>query len=130
MIQTVLDNKKFRVAFALLIALPATLVALVTLPYAVIFGLVAIKHLQPLFAILGLAAILGVLGISGAWFRIFKTKDSLSFRQLKYVRSGLVCGIVSTVLLVSVAIWAEAYLSAVLPLLLLLAMGVVFYVGT
>ena len=93
-------------------------------------GAVGLRELEVATLSMGVAAILGSLGVIGAWLRLAKTIDNFSPNLITFTRILLGCGIVSTVMLIVLTIWADTFLLLGLPAIALLTGGVCFYVGT
>jgi hypothetical protein len=130
MIRQTLDNRTFRVVFALLVGIPATLIYLVALIYGVGFGIAAFSNLDPIAASFGIATVLGTFGVIGAWLRLARPSNKFTEKQLKFTRVSLICGTLASLILMGIAIWWEGYLLFGVPLFMLAILGVVFYVGT
>ncbi len=129
MIKETLDNKNFRIAFAVLIGIPSTFVYLIAAIYGYVFVISLFYDLKLIPASMAIATILGTFGILGAWFRIIKQSKNLTPRQLKFTRNSLACGIIASIILLANAIGAGSLFFGV-PLLFLTVAGVLFYVGT
>jgi hypothetical protein len=130
MIRQTLDNRTFRVVFALLVGIPATLIYLVALLYGAGFGIAAFSNLDPIAASFGIATVLGTFGVVGVWLRLARPVNKFTEKQLKFTRVSLICGTLASLILMGIAIWWEGYLIFGVPLFMLAILGVVFYVGT
>ena len=130
MIVDILDNKRFRVIFALFIGVPLTFLYLIALPSGLMMGIVGLRELEAPTLAMGIAAILGSFGIIGAWLRLIKRWDEFSTKQLILIRALLICGVAATLIILILTIWAETFLRFGLPSLVLLVGGILFYLGT
>ena len=130
MIRQTLDNRTFRVVFALLVGIPATLIYLVALIYGVVFGIATFSNFDPIAAAFGIATVLGTLGVIGVWLRLAKSSNRFTEKQLKFTRISLICGTLASLILMGIAIWFEGYLLFGVPMFMLSVLGVVFYAGT
>jgi len=129
MIRETLDNKNFRIAFAVLVGIPATFVYFVAAIYGFVLVIASFHNFQLFPASLGVATLLGTLGIVGAWLRLIKRRDNLGARELKFTRASLACGVIASIILLANAILAGSLIFGV-PLAILTLVGVFFYVGT
>lgn len=130
MIRDTLDNKTFRIIFALFAGIPLTLLFLVALPSGLIMGIVGLRDFETATLSMGIAAILGALGMIGAWMRIAKRIDNCSPGQMIFTRILLACGITASAILLLLTIWADTFLAFGLPMMVLLIGGILFYAGT
>ena len=129
MIKEALDNKNFRIAFAVLIGIPSTFIFLASAIYGYVFVISLFYDFKLVSASMAAATILGTFGILGAWLRLIKQSKNLTPRQLKFTRNSLACGIVASIILLINAIFAGSFYIGV-PLSVLTLVGVLFYVGT
>jgi len=130
MIRSVIDDKRFKIVFGLLVGLPATCMYIVVMPYGVAFIMATIKEPNHILILFSLATVLGSIGVMGAWFRLCKKSQNFSALQIKITKIALACGIAAVGVLIGLSTTADEFLGIAGSLSLILVTGVLFYVGT
>jgi hypothetical protein len=107
MLERALDNRLLRIVVGTAIGLPITAAAVMGAIYGVIF-LVGGVLKRELWAVgLGLVAVLGVMGLFGAWRRLLKTHAEMSPHERLVVRRLLGCGIVASAALAATTLYSD-----------------------
>ena len=130
MLRDTLDRKSVRIAIAICAGLPLTVLFMLLFPAGLMMGIVGIREGEIPTLMMGIAALLGLAGLIGAWLRITRHSQSFSRKLKAITRTLLACGIVASLILLTVTIWAGTWILFGLPAFGLLIAGVLFYAGT
>ena len=129
MITAILDNRNFRIVFALLVGAPASFLYLILALHIFVLAPSLIHDFNLYIALFLLSAILGLFGIAGAWWRLLKRSDKQSRIEKYLLRKSLVSGIVASLILVFTSVESREIELVILTLIITFG-GVLFYVGT
>jgi hypothetical protein len=130
MFERFVDNRLLRLVLGTAIGLPLTAAALVAAVEAAVLSIGALQRAEYLIAGLGPLAILGLLGIAGAWRRLLRTNERMTYSERRFIRVFLYAGTVSSITLVLVSIF---YFDSMLLSLLFVVLGcggVIFILAT
>lgn len=107
-----------------------TPIAIFIAAHGIILGYGGFQKFDLLLISMGIATILGVLGLGGAWFRLFKKLSSMSRNQIAVIRTLLFGGVVSGLYLVIGCIYSGMPVSITLLCLGLTIGGIYFVLAT
>jgi hypothetical protein len=129
MIESIVDNRNFKIFFGTFVAFPATIIFLLCSLYAVAFTVALFRDFNQVIAPLTVSYYLGLLGFIGAWIRLIKKKQTIGARLRIWVQSFLISGLLSSTILAGMFIFNEWYIFLLLPIGLF-AIGVGFICAT
>ena len=125
----VVDILWFRVMVGVFFGLPVTASAFIGAIYGAIFLYAGVREGDAWTLGLGLVAVLGLLGIIGAWWRILKRVAAMVQRERIVVRMLLVSGIAASLLLGAWAVQADEALFVV-PFAFITVGGIALVIAT
>ena len=124
-----IERRAFQIVFRVtgIILLP---IVLFLSAYGAVFLYSAIVKPSFIALVLGTAAPLGLLGYIAAIYRVSRKRNLMSRAQVKYTRLGLMLGIISSFLLLTLVVHFDLGLIALLFLIMLSFGGIYFVRAT
>lgn len=122
-----IERRAFQIVFRVvgIILLPIIIILSI---YGAIFLYAGVAKPHFILLTLGVSALLGLLGYFAAIYRVSKKRKSMSQRQVKYTRLGLLLGVTSSLMLLALVVHFDLGLVALL-LFIGLCFGGVYFVS-
>lgn len=119
----------FRVVLGVFLGVPVTALALIGSIYGAIYLYAGVREGDAWALGLGLVAVLGLLGIVGAWWRVLKRVAAMVKRERLVVRALLASGVAASLFLGAWAAQAGEAIVAV-PFALIAVGGIALVIAT
>lgn len=129
MLTNVADMLWFRVLLGVFFGVPVTALAFIGAIFGAIYLYAGVREGHAWAVGLGLVAVLGLLGVVGAWWRVLKRVTAMVERERHVVRTLLASGVAASLFLGAWAVQADEALVAV-PFALIAVGGIALVIAT
>jgi len=128
--EQLLNNILVRIIVGITIGLPITPLALMYGIHGLLIGFQGLVEGDYLFLLIGVLAVTGLIGIIGAWWRLFRSTEKMKTKERKVVRIMLFCGVISCLGLAAWALFLDLTPKILLLFVLPALAGAVFVSST
>jgi hypothetical protein len=129
MLTNVADMLWFRVVLGVFFGVPVTAIGFIGALFGAIYLYAGVREGNAWALGLGLVAVLGLLGIVGAWWRVLKPVAAMVARERLVVRMLLASGVAASLFLGALAVQADEAL-LVVPFALIAVGGMALVIAT
>jgi len=124
--QLALDKPLAKISIGLIIGVPTTFGCLLMAAHGAILFIAGLPERDWFFILLGVLSLTGMSGFYGAWHRLVRRYPKMSNREVSFIRSLLVIGLVTGVFLAIISIAAAHSLALAAIPMALIAGGAIF----
>ena len=128
--ERLLNNIFVRIIVGITIGLPITPLALMYGIHGLVIGFQGLVEGNYLSLLIGALSVAVLIGIIGAWWRLFRSSDKMKMKERKAVRIMLFCGMISCLGLAAWALFLELTPKILLLFVLPALAGAVFVSST